>query len=54
MRLEHDFQLIVLAGRNETALDPIADSGHRSIQGGCFHFGFTNEVAQLMARVPTW
>jgi processive 1,2-diacylglycerol beta-glucosyltransferase len=48
MRLEHDFQLIVLAGRNEAALARL------KVQAAVhptrlIPFGFTNEVAQLMA-----
>jgi processive 1,2-diacylglycerol beta-glucosyltransferase len=48
MRLPHDFQLIVLAGRNEGALSrlKIQAAEHPT---RLFPFGFTNEVAQLMA-----
>ncbi len=48
LRLEHDFQLVVLAGRNEAVL---ATLKLRAAQhpGRLFPFGFTNEVAQLMA-----
>ncbi|EHP38220.1 monogalactosyldiacylglycerol synthase [Cupriavidus basilensis OR16] len=48
MRLEHDFQLIVLAGRNETALARLKtlSAAH---PGRLFPFGFTNEVERLMA-----
>ena len=48
MRLEHDFQLIVLAGRNETALARLQTLATEH-PGRLFPFGFTNEVAQLMA-----
>jgi processive 1,2-diacylglycerol beta-glucosyltransferase len=48
MRLEHDFQLIVLAGRNEAVLARLnALATHYPVR--LFPFGFTNEVAQLMA-----
>jgi processive 1,2-diacylglycerol beta-glucosyltransferase len=48
MRLEHDFQLIVLTGRNEAVLARLkALAAEHS--GRLFPFGFTNEVAQLMA-----
>ena len=48
MRLEHDFQLIVLAGRNEAALGRLKLQAAEQ-PGRVFPFGFTNEVAQLMA-----
>jgi processive 1,2-diacylglycerol beta-glucosyltransferase len=48
MRLEHDFQLIVLAGRNETALVKLKTHA-AEYPGRLFPFGFTNEVATLMA-----
>lgn len=48
MRIEHDFQLIVLAGRNETVLGRLKTLAAEHPQR-LFPFGFTNEVAQLMA-----
>lgn len=48
MRLEHDFQLVVLAGRNEAALARLKVLAAEH-PGRLFPFGFTNEVAQLMA-----
>ncbi|HEY1588091.1 MAG TPA: glycosyltransferase [Rhodanobacter sp.] len=48
MRLEHDFQLIVLAGRNEAALAKLKTHA-AEYPGRLFPFGFTNEVARLMA-----
>jgi processive 1,2-diacylglycerol beta-glucosyltransferase len=48
MRLELDFPLIVLAGRNETALARLQTLATEH-PGRLFPFGFTNEVAQLMA-----
>ena len=48
MRLEHDFQLVVLAGRNEAALARLKLHAAEH-PGRLFPFGFTNEVAQLMA-----
>ncbi|GAB2546119.1 glycosyltransferase [Rhodanobacter koreensis] len=48
MRLEHDFQLIVLAGRNEAALAKLKTHAAEH-PGRLFPFGFTNEVARLMA-----
>jgi processive 1,2-diacylglycerol beta-glucosyltransferase len=48
MRMEHDFQLIVLAGRNEAALGRLKLQAAEQ-PGRLFPFGFTNEVAQLMA-----
>jgi len=48
MQLEHDFQLIVLAGRNEAALTKLKVHAVEH-PGRLFPFGFTNEVAQLMA-----
>ncbi|MEW9623289.1 MGDG synthase family glycosyltransferase [Rhodanobacter geophilus] len=48
MRLEHDFQLLVLAGRNEAALARLKVQAAEHPQR-LFPFGFTNEVAQLMA-----
>ena len=48
MRLEYNFQLIVLAGRNETALARLKVLATEH-PGRLFPFGFTNEVAQLMA-----
>jgi processive 1,2-diacylglycerol beta-glucosyltransferase len=48
MRLEHDFQLIVLAGRNEAALGRLKLQAEEQ-PGRLFPFGFTNEVAKLMA-----
>jgi processive 1,2-diacylglycerol beta-glucosyltransferase len=48
MRLEQDFQLLVLAGRNEAALARL--KAHAAEHPGrLFPYGFTNEVAQLMA-----
>ncbi|GAB3788475.1 MGDG synthase family glycosyltransferase [Dyella agri] len=48
MRLEHDFQLLVLAGRNEAALARLKVHAAEHPKR-LFPFGFTNEVAQLMA-----
>ncbi|MBB6246565.1 processive 1,2-diacylglycerol beta-glucosyltransferase [Rhodanobacter sp. A1T4] len=48
MQLEHDFQLIVLAGRNEAALARLKIQAVEQ-PGRLFPFGFTNEVALLMA-----
>lgn len=48
MRLEHDFQLVVLAGRNEAALAKLKIQAAQH-PGRLFPFGFTHEVAQLMA-----
>ncbi|HEX8778711.1 MAG TPA: glycosyltransferase [Rhodanobacter sp.] len=48
MRLEYDFQLVVLAGRNEAALARLKVHAAEH-PGRLFPFGFTNEVAQLMA-----
>ncbi|WP_158752812.1 glycosyltransferase [Dyella sp. S184] len=48
MRLEYDFQLIVLAGRNEAALAKLKAYA-AEYPGRLFPFGFTNEVALLMA-----
>ncbi|MFC5743354.1 MGDG synthase family glycosyltransferase [Dyella tabacisoli] len=48
MRLEHDFQLIVLAGRNEAALKKLQAIASEHA-GRLFPFGFTNEVERLMA-----
>jgi processive 1,2-diacylglycerol beta-glucosyltransferase len=48
MRLAHDFQLIVLAGRNEQALAKLQAIAV-SHPGRLFPFGFTLEVAPLMA-----
>ena len=47
-QLEHDFQLIVLAGRNEAALARLKIQAVEQ-PGRLFPFGFTNEVALLMA-----
>jgi len=48
MQLEYDFQLIVLAGRNEAALAKLKAYA-AEYPGRLFPFGFTNEVALLMA-----
>ena len=48
MQLEHDFQLIVLAGRNEAALARLKIQAVEQ-PGRLSPFGFTNEVALLMA-----
>jgi processive 1,2-diacylglycerol beta-glucosyltransferase len=48
MRLEHDFQLIVLAGRNEQALAKLQTLA-ASHPERLFPFGFTHDVAPLMA-----
>jgi processive 1,2-diacylglycerol beta-glucosyltransferase len=48
MRLEYDFQLIVLAGRNEAALAKLKTHA-AEYPGRLFPFGFTNAVALLMA-----
>jgi processive 1,2-diacylglycerol beta-glucosyltransferase len=48
MELEHDFQLIVLAGRNEQALARLQTLAVKH-PGRLFPFGFTNDVAPLMA-----
>ncbi|MDE2085989.1 MAG: glycosyltransferase [Xanthomonadaceae bacterium] len=48
LRLEHDFQLVVLAGRNEAVLATLKLRAAEH-PGRLFPFGFTNEVAQLMA-----
>ncbi|MGO4326580.1 glycosyltransferase [Cupriavidus sp. 2TAF22] len=48
MRLGDDFQLIVLAGRNEAALNRLRTLAGAH-PGRLFPFGFTNEVERLMA-----
>lgn len=48
MRIDHDFQLIVLAGRNETVLGRLRTLAAEHPER-LFPFGFTNEVAPLMA-----
>ena len=48
MALEHDFQLIVLAGRNEQALARLQTLATKH-PGRLLPFGFTDEVAPLMA-----
>ena len=48
MQLDNDFQLIVLAGRNEAALARLKIQAEEK-PGRLFAFGFTNEVALLMA-----
>lgn len=46
--LDHDFQLIVMAGRNEAALARLGALA-AARPGRLFPFGFTDEVARLMA-----
>ncbi|WP_454726149.1 MULTISPECIES: MGDG synthase family glycosyltransferase [Cupriavidus] len=46
--LDHDFQLIVMAGRNEAALARL-EALAAATPGRLFPFGFTDEVARLMA-----